>query len=64
MKNLSLTTYQNGIKLLGRDFNKVITDPTPKKLRQEQNFLNTRLQSLVKTKPHLSSGWILKVETI
>lgn len=64
MKTLFLTTYQNGIKLLGDDFNKVIINPTPKKLRQEQNFLNTRLQSLVKAKPHLSSGWILKVETI
>ena len=64
MKNLALTTYQNGIKLLGSDFTKVITDPTPRKIRQEQNFLNTRLQSLAKTRPHLASGWVLKVETI
>ena len=64
MKTLSLTTYQNGIKLVGSDFNKTITDPTPRKIRQEQNFLNTRLQSLAKTRPHLASGWVLKVETI
>ena len=41
-----LTTYQNGRQLLGSDFNKTITNPTPRKIRQEQNFLNTRLQSL------------------
>lgn len=59
-----LTTYQNGRQLLGSDFTKVITEPTPRKIRQEQNFLNTRLQQLVKIKPYLSSGWVLQVETI
>lgn len=64
MKTVQLTTWQNNIQLIGSDFTKTVENPTPKKLRQEQNFLNTRLQQMVKIKPSLASGWILKVETI
>lgn len=59
-----LTTYQNGKQLLGSDFIRVVHNPTPKRLRIEQNFLNTNLQRLVGIRPNLCSGWILKVETI
>lgn len=63
MKKAFLTTYQNGKQLLGSDYSRVVHNLTPRTLRVEQNLLNTSLQRLVRIKPHLASGWILKVET-
>lgn len=58
----TLTVHQNGKQLQGNDFVRVVKSPTPRKIKIEQNNLNTHLQRLVKIKPSLSSGWIIKIE--
>lgn len=62
MKTAILTVYQGGKQLQGNDFVRTVYNATPRKIKLEQNNLNTHLQRLSKKEQSLKSGWIIKIQ--
>jgi hypothetical protein len=64
MRTIILSTWKNNVQLIGDEYSTTIANATPKKIKQSQNLLNTKLQKLVQTNKDLIDGWILKIEAI
>jgi hypothetical protein len=64
MRTVILSTWKNNKQLIGDEYSTTISNATPKKIRQSQNLLNTKLQKFMRTNKELVGGWVLKIDAI
>jgi hypothetical protein len=61
--NYYITTYQNGQRLLGSDFTKIVRNcKSEKKLVNAVNLHKQTLRALLNIKPFLDNGYTIKIE--